>query len=197
MKSHLLLIVLLGSAGLDFAAQAQQAAPLHGWQESVANAPVGESHREFSLAGRFLAPLQGNPANPPALLLKCTPDQRSGGEGRFRVGVVVVGVPLKIHYVEPPERKGGISYYPEVSVTYRLDEGKPVKDDWPPRFDKSSVEFEKSDFKNMLRVKTILIALADKDDRQVLMQFDMPDSAATPLTSAQVAEACGVHDLKK
>jgi hypothetical protein len=106
-------------------------------------------------------------------------------------------VPLKIHFVEIEERKTGISYYPEVSVSYRLDGGKAAKDDWPPRFDKSSVEFEKSDFKKMLRAHTILITMPDKDGRQVLMQFDMPDSAAAPLTSAQVAEVCGVNDLQK
>jgi hypothetical protein len=181
---------------LDLAAQTQQAVPLHGWQESKPNDPVDEPRRQFSLAGKFLAPLQGHPASPPTLLLKCAPDQRSDGKGKFRVGVVVVGLPLKIHLVEIAERKTGISYYPEVSVSYRLDEGKLVNDDWPPRFDKSSVEFEKSDFKKMLRARTILITLADKDDRQVLMQFDMPDSDDAPLTAAQVAEACGIHDLK-
>jgi hypothetical protein len=197
MKSHLILILLLGSAGLNLAAQTQQAVPLQGWQESKPNDPVDEPRRQFSLAGKFLAPLQGNPASPPTLLLKCAPDQRSDGKGKFRVGVVVVGLPLKIHLVEIAERKTGISYYPEVSVSYRLDEGKSVNDDWPPRFDKSSVEFEKPDFKKMLRARTILITMADRDDRQILMQFDMPGSDAAPLKSAQVAEACGIHDLKK
>jgi hypothetical protein len=192
-----MLILFLGSAGLDLAARTQQAVSLQGWQESKPNDPVAEPRRQFNLAGKFLAPLQGNPAIPPSLLLKCAPDQRSDGKGKFRVGVVVVGLPLKIHLVEIEERKTGISYYPEVSVSYRLDEGKPVNDDWPPRFDKSSVEFEKSDFKRMLRAKTILITMANKDDRHVLLRFDMPDSSAAPLTIAQVAEACGVHALKK
>jgi hypothetical protein len=197
MKSHLILIILVGSAGLDVAARTQQDAPFQGWQESVPNDPAGEPRRQFTLVGKFLAPLQGNPTNQPTLLLKCAPNRRSGGKGKFRVGAVVVGEPLKIHWVEPPERKGGISYYPEVSVSYRLDEGKPVDDDWPPRADKSSAEFDKPIFKEMLRAHTILITLADKDDRQVRMQFDIADSSVTPLTSAQVAEACGVDDLKK
>jgi len=196
MKSHLILIVLVGSTALDFAARTQQAAPIQGWQESKPDDLVGEFRRQFTLAGKFLAPPQGNPADPPTLLLKCAPN-RSGGKGKFRVGAVVVGVPLKIRYVEVEERKGGLSYYPEVSVSYRLDEGKPVVDDWPPRFDKSSAEFDKGAFKGMLRAKTILITLADKDDRQVRMQFDMPDSGAAPLASAQVAETCGVLNLKK
>jgi hypothetical protein len=197
MKSHLILILLLGSAALDLAARTQQAVPLPSWQESQSKDPVDEPRRQFSLTGKFLAPLQGKPANPPTLLLKCAPDERSDGKGKFRVGIVVVGLPLKIHFVEIEERKTGISYYPEVSVSYRLDGGKELKDDWPPRFDKSSVEFEKSDFKKMLRAHTILITMAGKDGRQVLLQFDMPDSTAAPLTSAQVAEACGVNDLQK
>jgi hypothetical protein len=197
MKSHLILILLLSSTGLTLAARTQQAPSPKGWQESAPTDSFGESRRQFTLAGKFLDPPQSNPANPPSLLLKCAPDRRSVGKGRFRVGAVVVGVPLKIQMVEPPERKGGISYYPEVSVSYRLDEGKPVDDNWPPRFDKTSAEFDKPIFKKMLRTHTILITLSDNDDRQVRMQFDMPDSAASPLTSAQVAEACGVSDFKK
>jgi hypothetical protein len=196
MKSHLLLIVLLGLAGLDLAARTQQSTPPQGWQESIPNDPVGESRRQFTLAGKFLPPLPGNGANPPSLLLKCAANRRSGGKAKFRVGAVVVGLPLKIHWVEPQERKGGTSYFPEVAVSYRLDEGKSVDDDWPPRSDKSSAEFDKPIFSKMLHTKTILITMADKDDRQIRLQFDIPDSSAGPLTSAQVAEACGVNSPK-
>jgi hypothetical protein len=174
------------------------------WQELQPTDSFGESRRQFTFAGKFLPPfppnLAANPAgdpanspNPPALLLKCAPSQRSPGKTIFRVGAVVVGVPLQIKMVEPPERKGGISYYPEVSVSYRLDEGKPVKDDWPPRYDKVSVEFDKQTFKKILRAHNFLIALADKDGHELRIQFDMPDSSAGPLTSAQVAEACGIN----
>jgi hypothetical protein len=197
MKAQLVLIFLLGLAGSYFAVRTQQTATIQGWQESKSNDPVDEPRRQFRLPGKFLAPLEGNPTSPPSLLLKCTPDDRSDGKGRFRVGVVVVGVPLKIHLVEIEERKTGISYYPEVSVSYRLDEGKPVNDDWPPRFDKSSVEFDKADFKKMLHTHTILITVPDKEGRPIVMQFDMPDSSAGPLPTEQVAEACGIHDLKK
>src|SRR5579863_715976 len=99
MKSHLILIVLLGSAGFDLNARTQQAAPIQGWQESKPDDLVGEFRRQFTLAGKFLVPLQGNPADPPTLLLKCAPSG-SGGKGKFWVGAVVVGVPLKIRYVE-------------------------------------------------------------------------------------------------
>lgn len=197
MNYRLTFIVLLGSAGLAPAARTQQAVPPQAWQESKSTDPVTEPRRQFSLAGKLLAPTLGNPANPPTLLLKCAPDQRSNGRGSFRVGVVVVGLPLKIRLVEIEERKTGISYYPEVSVSYRLDEGKPVNDDWPPRPDKSSVEFEKPEFKKMLRAHTILITMADQDDRQVLVRFDMPDSPVGSPTSAQVAEACGARGIKK
>jgi hypothetical protein len=197
MKTHLLLLLLLASAGSHLAVWAQQAASIQGWQESKSSDPVDEPRRQFSLAGKFLAPVQGNPTSAPSLLLKCTPEDRSDGKGRFRVGVVVVGRPLKIHLVEIEERKTGISYYPEVSVSYRLDEGKPVNDDWPPRFDKSSVEFDKADFKKMLHAHAILITVPDKEGRPIVMQFDMPDSSAGPLPTEQVAEACGIHALKK
>jgi hypothetical protein len=197
MQFLLALIFLFGSAGLDLGRRTQQGVSLHSWQESKSNDPANEPRRQFTLDGKFLPPLPGDAANPPALLLKCAPGQRSGGKGKFRVGAVVVGVPLKVHWVEPPERKAGISYYPEVSVSYRLDESKLIRDDWPPRYDKSSIEFEKSDFKKMLRAKTILITMVDQDDHQVAVQFDMPDSSEGPLTTAQVAEACGVPDLKK
>ena len=197
MKTHLLLLVLLASAGSRFALGTEQAAVVQGWQESKSSDQVEEPRRQFSLAGKFLAPVEGHPTSAPSLLLKCTPEDRSGGKGRFRVGVVVVGRPLKIHLVEIEERKTGISYYPEVSVSYRLDEGKPVNDDWPPRFDKSSVEFDKADFKKMLHAHAILITVPDKEGRPIVMQFDMPDSSAGPLSTEQVAEACGIQALKR
>jgi len=219
MKTQLTLIVLLGSAGLNLAPRARQAAPQQGWQQLQPTDSFGESRSQFSYAGKFLAPLPANlpanvaanPANapnPPALLLKCAPSRRSPNKTRFRVGAIVVGVPLKIHMVEPPERKGGISYYPEVSVSYRLDEGKEVEDDWPPRYDKVSLEFDKSTFKKILRARTFLITLHDRDDQELRIQFDMPELSApvapasanvasAPLTSAQVAEACGIDDLEK
>jgi hypothetical protein len=208
MKLQLTVIALLGSAGLNLAPRAQQPAAPQGWQELQPADSFGESRRQFTLAGKFLPPfpanpaanLEDNPANsptPPALLLKCAPSRRYPGKMRFRVGAVVVGVPLDIHMVEPPERKGGISYYPEVSVSYRLDEGKPFKDEWPPRYDKVSVEFDKPTFKKILRAHNFLITVPDKDGHELRIQFDMPDSSAGPLTTAQVAEACGVPDLKK
>jgi hypothetical protein len=199
MKSHLILlfILLLGPAGWDFAARTQQASSPAGWQELELTVSFGETRRQFTLPGKFLESPRNSPANPPSLLLKCGPPRRPGGTPRFRVGAVVVGVPLKIHMVEPPERKGGTSYYPEVTVSYRLDDGKPIDDEWPPRYDKISAEFDKPIFKKMLRAHTILITLPDNDGREIRMQFDMPDAAAGPLTSAKVAEACGVADFKK
>jgi hypothetical protein len=239
MKLYLLLLLILVSAAFNRPARAQQAAPKQqaptastaappsGWEEVKSTDWVKEPRRQFTLAGKFLAPLPANIAgtlaNPPALLLKCAVPRRSGGEGKFRVGAVVVGALLKVHMVEPQEIKGGASYYPEVSVSYRLDDGKPVDDDWPPRYDKTSAEFDKPIFKKMLRAHTILITLHDRDDHEIRMQFDMPELSSTsapstaapaaapaagkharaapatfaPLTPAQVAEACGIDDLKK
>jgi hypothetical protein len=195
---------------------AQIAAPPSGWQEVKSTDWVKEPRRQFALAGKFLAPAPANPAgtlaSPPVLLLKCAVPRRSGGEGKFRVGAVVVGALVKVHMVEPEEIKAGVSYYPEVSVSYRLDDGKPIDDDWPPRYDKTSAEFDKPIFKKMLRAHTMLITLHDKNESELRMQFDLPGSSSTtaaslataapaaalpaPRTPAQVAEACGIDDLK-
>jgi len=228
MKLCVLLLVILGPAAFNRSARGQQAnpmlqaptasieAPASGWQEVKSTDWVKEPRRQFTLAGKFLSPIPANVAgtlaSPPVLLLKCAVPRRSGGEGKFRVGAVVVGALVKIHMVEPPEIKAGVSYYPEVSVSYRLDDGKPVDDDWPPRYDKTSAEFDKTIFKKMLRAHTMLITLHDKDDSELRMQFDLPESSgatAAPLattapaaalpaarTPAQVAEACGIDDLK-
>jgi hypothetical protein len=225
MKFYVLLLLVLSFAGFAGAVRAQQAAstkpapqaaPQQGWQEVVSTDWVKEPRRQFTLAGKFLAPLPANVAgtlaNPPVLLLKCAVPRHSGGEGKFRVGAVVVGALVKVHMVEPEEIKGGVSYYPEVSVSYRLDDGKPVDDDWPPRYDKTSAEFDKPIFKKLLRAHTILITLHDKNDSELRMQFDMPEistapaaplatAAATALpaarTSIQVAEACGIDEHQK
>jgi hypothetical protein len=228
MKTYLIEFLILVSAALSLPALAQratsakQAAPAQpvaspdGWQEVKSTDWVKEPRRQFTLAGKFLAPVPANPAgtlaDPPVLLLKCAVPRRSGGEGKFRVGAVVVGALVRIHMVEPEEIKAGVSYYPEVSVSYRLDDGKPVDDDWPPRYDKTSAEFDKTIFKKMLRAHTMLITLHDKDDHELRIQFDLPESSGAiaaplataapaaalpaPRTPAQVAEACGIDDLK-
>ena len=228
MKTYLIEFLILVSAALSLPALAQratsakQAAPAQpvaspdGWQEVKSTDWVKEPRRQFTLAGKFLAPVPANPAgtlaDPPVLLLKCAVPRRSGGEGKFRVGAVVVGALVRIHMVEPEEIKAGVSYYPEVSVSYRLDDGKPVDDDWPPRYDKTSAEFDKTIFKKMLRAHTMLITLHDKNDSELRIQFDLPESSGAiaaplataapagalpaPRTSAQVAEACGIDDLK-
>jgi hypothetical protein len=228
MKSYVLLSLMIAFAAFNRPARAQQATSTkqpasaqpavspHGWEEVKSTDWVKEPRRQFTLEGKFLAPLPANTAgtlaNPPVLLLKCAVPRRSGGEGKFRVGAVVVGALVKIHMVEPQEIKAGVSYYPEVSVSYRLDDGKPVDDDWPPRYDKTSAEFDKPIFKKMLRAHTMLITLHDRNDSELRMQFDLPESSgatAAPLattapaaalpaarTPAQVAEACGIDDLK-
>jgi hypothetical protein len=219
-KTYFILFLILVSAALSLPARTQQPASAqpsvspHGWEEVKSTDWVKEPRRQFALAGKFLAPAPaGTLASPPILLLKCAVPRRSGGEGKFRVGAVVVGALVKVHMVEPEEIKAGVSYYPEVSVSYRLDDGKPVDDDWPPRYDKTSAEFDKTIFKKMLHAHTMLITLHDKNDSELRMQFDLPEpSAATgapldtvaaaaalpaPRTPAQVAEACGIDDHER
>jgi hypothetical protein len=215
MKRYPLLFLVLVSGVFNRPTRAPQVAPQSGWQEVKSTDWVKEPRRQFTLAGKFLAPVPANPAgalaNPPVLLLKCAVNRHGGAEGKFRVGALVVGALVKVHMVEPQEIKAGVSYYPEVSVSYRVDDGKPVDDDWPPRYDKTSAEFDKPIFKKMLGAHTLLITLHDKNDSELRIQFDMPEISAAKAvtaapvtamnlpaarTSAQVAEACGIDDFK-
>jgi len=209
MKPPLIAALLLASAA-PAPARAQQASALAnppanapaGWQEARADDLAREPRRHFTLPGKFLPPVpaNANAANPPSLLLKCAAVPRSTRVGKFRVGAVVVGLPLEIHMVELFERKGGLSYLPEVAVSYRLDEGKAVTDDWPPRADKTSAEFDKSEFRKMLRARTLLVNLSDKDGGELRLQFDLPDPAAPAapgsIATAEVARACGVPAIQ-
>jgi hypothetical protein len=121
------------------------------------------------------------------LAIDCGPGRR-GPEGRFVAGNLIVGVPLKINYVEPTEIHG-TSYYQKVFVQLRVDDAKPEKRQWTPGKDKTSAVFSKYSVKKILRAHTVEITTEDENGSPVTMQFDVPDSKA-------VAEACDV-DTKK
>jgi hypothetical protein len=140
--------------------------------------------------GQFLKSPQGEVSNRPALAVDCTPGKGSHrAEGKFVSGNLLAGTALKIDYVEPEEIHG-TSYYPKVSVRYRLDEAKEQEEKWSPGTDRTSASFPKDSLKKMLRARTIEITADDDRGSQVVMQFDMPDPAA-------VEEACDVDDHKK
>jgi hypothetical protein len=112
-----------------------------------------------------------------------------GSAGKFIEGNLLVGVPLKIHYVEPTEIHG-TSYFPKVFVKLRVDDStKSEKRNWTPGKDKTSAVFAKYSIKKILRAHTVEITTEDENGSEVSVQFDVPDSKS-------VQEACNV-DTKK
>jgi hypothetical protein len=113
-----------------------------------------------------------------------------GSKGRLVDGSLQVGVPLKIHYVEPTEIHG-TSYYPKVFVELRInDDAKKEKRQWTPGKDKTSAVFSKYSLKKMLSAHTMEITTQDEAGNDVVMQFDVPSD------SKAVEAACDV-DTKK
>jgi hypothetical protein len=189
MKSTTLLaLVPLLWASLAFSARAQQQSSSSGqaWRQT----PVtdGPASTRFSLTGKFLKRPAGDVSNPPVLAVDC--GRGRGSKGKLVDGNVQVGVPLKIHYVEPTEIHG-TSYYPKVFVELRFDDdAKKEKRQWTPGKDKSSAVFSKYSLKRMLSAHNMEITTQDDAGNDVVMQFDVPSD------SKAVETACNV-DTKK
>jgi len=96
---------------------------------------------------------------------------------------------MKIDYVEPLEIHG-TSYYPKISIRYRLDDAKEEEEKWAPGPDKASAIIPKDWLKKILRAHTVEISGNNDQGSQLAMQFDLP--ASTP-----VEDACNVDDRKK
>jgi hypothetical protein len=160
------------------------------WRQSQkTDASRGTSYTQFTLAGKFLKWPKSDVSNRPALRLDCSPAvQKSRRE--FSGAYLLIGVPLKIDFVEPPEITSGISYYPKISVEYRLDEGKPQQEQWTPGPDKTSASIPKDKLREMLGAHTVVITLTESQGAEVTTQFDIPDPA-------QVAETCGLEIHRK
>jgi hypothetical protein len=161
------------------------------WRQSPKTDAAHQApYSEFTLAGKFLKWPQGDVTARPSLALDCTAEGQSrGAKGRFLQGYLLVGTPLKIDYVEP-EVIHGTSYFPMVSVRYRLDNGKMRSEEWQPGTDRNSVSIPTNMLKNLLHAHTVLINVDENQAAEVSMQFDIPDST-------QVGEACGVDVHKK
>lgn len=188
MNRRYLIAVL---ATLSFSASAQQpAASPRTWQQAEKNdANRALTYIQFTLAGRFTDPPHGNVSGPPILTLNCEPtDRKRSGEGKYISGQLQVGTPLKVVWVEPDEIHG-TSYFPEVNVTYRVDDEKPQDVQWPPRSDKMSVALDKEATKKILRGHALVITLSESFDSQVVMQFDLPESSG-------VLQTCGIREHK-
>jgi hypothetical protein len=153
----------------------QQPSTAHGWRET--QKPDDSSISRFTLVGKFLKSPQTDVPNRPALVLDCIPAHVSHkSEGKFVAGNLLVGVPLKINYIEPEEIHG-TSYYPKVLVRYRINDTKEEEDKWTPGTDKLSSSISKEWLKKMLRAHTVEISMHDDGGKDITMQFDMPDPA--------------------
>ncbi|HLM82094.1 MAG TPA: hypothetical protein VK302_15935 [Terriglobales bacterium] len=104
-------------------------------------------------------------------------------------GNLLVGTTLKIVYIEPEEIHG-TSYYPKVSVRYRMDNAKEELEQWSAGTEKTSASIPAGSLKKMLRGHTVEITADDDRGLPVVMQFDMPDP--TP-----VEAGCAVDDHKR
>lgn len=171
--SRLLRLSPLALLFAAFSTPGQQQAPAtSGWQQTQ-KADATHSTAQFALAGKFLTPPQKDPGSPPLLLVNCKPLR---SRRKFSTASVNVGTQLKVEYVEPDEIKAGMSYYPKVSLEYRLDDGKEEKAQWTPGTEKISASVPKPVLEKMLRSHTVQIKVAENHGGQIAMQFDIPDS---------------------
>jgi len=178
--------VLLATFGFSTVAT-QQPASGHVWRES--QKPDDGSISRFTLVGKFLKSPPTDVPNRPALVLDCVPANVSHkSEGKFVAGSLLVGIPLKIDYIEPEEIHG-TSYYPKVVVHYRINDTKEEEDKWTPGTDKLSSSISKESLKKMLRARTVEISTHNDGGKDIAMQFDMPDPTA-------VETACNVDERK-
>jgi hypothetical protein len=183
-----LLLATCVVAAFGFSATApQQPSTAHVWRES--QKPDDSSIARFTLVGKFLKSPQTDVPNRPALVLDCIPANISHkSEGKFVAGNLLVGIPLKIDYIEPEEIHG-TSYYPKVVVRYRINDTKEEEERWTPGADKLSSSVSKDWLKKILRARTVEITAHDDRGKDIAMQFDIPDPAP-------VEQACNVDEHK-
>jgi len=163
------------------------------WRQSQKTDAAGETtYTRFILVGKFLKSPQVAVPNRPAFVLDCVPASESHrSKGRLLDRNLLVGTTLKIVYIEPEEIHG-TSYYPKVSVRYRMDNAKEELENWSAGTDKTSASIPVGSLKKMLRAHTVEIAVDDVRGLPVVMQFDMPDP-----TSVEAGCAVDDHDHKK
>lgn len=162
-----------------------------GWvKTSQSSDASGNTVAHFAATGRFIKPPGGENPSPPSLDVDCRPDiQPRPLRDKFSEGSLRVGTPLKIEWVEP-QVVHGIGYYPKVSIRYRIDDSKATRSQWAAGADKSSAVFTKDMLKKLLRAKTVMMEVRDKQENVISMHFDL--AGADP-----VAAACGVAPRRK
>jgi hypothetical protein len=178
----LLVPLALASFGLS-AIPPQLPSSAHPWRQTQrTDAASGTSSTRFTLVGKFLKAPEGDISNRPAMVVDCIPGKGSDhSKGRFVAASLLTGINLKIDYVEPEEIHG-TSYYPKVSVRYRINDTKDEEGKWSPGTDKTSASIPKDSLKKILRAQTVDITTNDEHQSQIVMKFDLPDP--TPVEAA-------------
>jgi hypothetical protein len=187
----LLLLAPLTLASIGFPATLQQqASPASVWRSQKTPGGQGPAHTQFILAGKFVTAPQGEVSHPPTMVVDCIPGKNSHkSKGHFVSANLLAGTTLKIDYVEPEEIHG-TSYFPKVSVRYRIDDAKEEEEKWPPGASKTSASIPKDSLKKLLRAHIVEISADDDSGSHVVMHFDMPDPAA-------VEQTCNVDEHSK
>ena len=188
-KPQLLLLAPVALLLAAFTTQGQRQTPsTGGWQQAQrTDAARDYSTTQFTLPGKFLTPPKKDVGDPPSLVVTCKPH---ASRRKFSTAYVNVGAPLNIEYVEPDEIKAGTSYFPKVTVRYRLDDQKEEKEQWTPGAEKTSASIPRVVLEKILRARTVQIKVAEFHGGEISMQFDVPDST-------QLGTACGLPVRKK
>lgn len=191
-RAPLLLLVPLVLALLGLSAMRPQLpSSAHVWRQTPrTDAASSTASTRFTLVGKFLKSPEGDISNRPAMVVDCIPGKGSDhAKGRFVAASLLIGINLKIEYVEPEEIHG-TSYYPKVSVRYRINDAKDEEEKWSPGTDKTSVSIPKDWLKKILRAQTVDTTASDEHGSQIVMKFDLPDPAL-------VEAACNVDERGK
>jgi hypothetical protein len=181
-----LVLLLVPLAWISGALAQSPTPPDHEWRQSQhRDAANTYTFTRFVLAGRFLTPLPGHPADRPALRLDCiTPSEAQ--RSKLLAADLLVGTPLKMVYVEPEEIRG-TNFFPKVAVRYDTDGSAQEEHHWAAGTDrvptgepsdKTSATIPADALKKMLDAHTVVISVDSKQRVPVKLRFDIPDSAS-------------------
>jgi hypothetical protein len=182
-------LLLLATGALISSAQGPDPST-HEWRASQeTDARTGGSYTQLLLAGRFLSRPSKGSSDRPTVSVRCNPEEAAKESKEFTAGSIRTGAGLKIDYVEPEEIHG-TSYFPKVTVHYRMDDAKEHSEQWAPGADKTSVSIPKDVLNKMLHAHTVLVTVRESSGTDLPIQFDMP-----PVT--QLETACTANEHKK
>jgi hypothetical protein len=197
MKSIIQLVMLAALAwACSGSAQPapQPGAPASAWTRSqLRDSADTYTFTRFTLTGKFVAPVENEPADLPRLTVDCIPPGASH-RSKLVAADLLVGTRLKLLYLEPDEIRG-TNFFPWISVRSRTDGSGVDRQNWPAGrdlvpsgkpSDKRSAAVPTDELKRMLRAHTVALTVVGEHGSPIQMQFDMPNP--TP-----VEAACGVE----